>query len=142
MSSPFTTVTSSYGGSGFASGAAHFPDSPVPAMPASRRSKSGGLCPFDLTVKDKKLTVTDGVVYVGSNKEISVEGISVAEQFTGDVFLKISWSSSGTFGGQLVTTNPGTPGASDNFVSRKLYSFENGKVKMDYRLTPVFVLYN
>jgi hypothetical protein len=53
--------------------------------------------------------------------------------------LKISWSSSGDFEGELTTTNPGT---GDDFVVRKLYDFKDGKAKMDYRVAPVFVLYN
>lgn len=139
MAFPFTDVSSSYGGSGFASGAAHFPDSPMPTMPPSRGGKSGCKHPFDLTVENKQLKVLDGVVYVGSKKEVEVEGITVGQTFTGTVYLKISWSSGGDFEGELTTSNPGT---GDDFVVRKLYDFEDGKAKMDYRVAPVFIMYN
>ena len=83
----------------------------------------------------KKFKVNKGVCYCGS-EEVQVEALDIGEKFSGQVYLVVDYSSG--FSAELATVK----GSGEHTISRLLYDFDKGAVKMDYRMAPVFVLYN
>jgi len=131
--------SSSYAGSGFIGGVVKSAE--VPSVGSSSFDKFGSCKrPFDIITENRACKVSEGFVFIGSSVEVEVDELAIGRTFTGTVYLKVSWDSSGEFDAELTTTAP--TGSETTSVSRKLYDFENGKPKVDYRSVPTFVMYN
>lgn len=133
-------VTSSYSGSGFASGPSHMGEMPTQAPGGLDMFSGGCKRPFDITCKRDALKVNKGTVFCGTRKEVEADELTLSKDFSGTVYLVVSWDSSGEFSAELTDSEPDADDTES--VARKLYDFEDGKPVMDYRMCPVFVVYN
>lgn len=136
--------SSSYNGTGFSGGASFVPDVAIPGFMSGGMGDSGIPAPFDMTSdNNNNPKVGDGVIFVGSDKQMDVTGLSVSRTFSGTVYIKLQWDTSGQYTATLVTQNGSTaPTQQDRTVFRPLYRFASGRPDMDYRHAPVFVMYN